>query len=74
MKQITLIKCDDGAIWVTSDENQNGTESTFNKITDESKQMMIALAEFLGYEPAELLYFDDGFEDEEDYDDDEEEI
>lgn len=69
MKQITLIKCDDGAIWVTSDENQNGTESTFNKITDESKQMMIALAEFLGYEPAELLYFDDGFEDEEDDDD-----
>lgn len=64
MKQITLIKCDDGAIWVTSDKNQIGTESTFNKITDESKQMMIALAEFFGYEPAELLYFDDGFEDE----------
>lgn len=64
MKQITLIKCDDGAIWVTSDENQIGTESTFSAITDESKQMMIALAEFLGYEPAEVLYFDDGFEDE----------
>lgn len=64
MKKITLIKCDDGAIWVTSDTDQNGTESHFNKITDESKQMMIALAEFLGYEPAELLNFDDGFEDE----------
>ena len=59
MKQITLIKCDDEAIWVTSDEDQIGTESTFNKITDESKQMMIALAEFLGYEPACLLNFDD---------------
>lgn len=58
MKQITLIKCDDGAIWVTSDENQIGTESTFGKITDESKQMMIALAEFLGYEPAHLLDFE----------------
>ena len=70
MKQITLIKCDDGAIWVTSDEDQNGTESTFSKITDESKQMMIALAEFFGYEPAEVLYFDDGFGDEEDDDED----
>lgn len=59
MKQITLIKCDDGAIWVTSDEDQNGTESTFDKITDESEQMMIALAEFLGYEPANLLNFND---------------
>ena len=59
MKQITLIKCDDGAIWVTSDENQIGTESTFNKITNEDKQMMIALAEFLGYEPASVLCFDD---------------
>lgn len=59
MKQITLIKCDDGAIWVTSDENQVGSESTFDKITNEDQQMMIALANFLGYEPASLLCFDD---------------
>ena len=65
MTQISLIKCDDGSIWVTSDENQNGTESKFNKITDERKQMMIALAEFLGYEPANVLWFDEPFEDEE---------
>ena len=64
MERITLIKCDDGAIWVTSDENQNGTESTFKKITDDSKQMMIALAEFLGYEPAMVLDFGEPFEDE----------
>lgn len=63
MERITLIKCDDGSIWVTSDENQIGTESTFDKITDERKQMMIALAEFLGYEPANILCFDDDFVD-----------
>jgi len=56
---ITLKKCEDGAIWVTSDTDQNGTESTFDKITDESMQMMIALADFLGYEPAHVLDFDD---------------
>lgn len=59
MNKITLIKCDDGAIWVTSDENPIGTESTFDKITNEDQQMMIALAEFLGYEPASLLSFDE---------------
>lgn len=64
MKRITLIKCDDGAIWVTSDENEIGTESYFNKIKNEDKQMMIALAEFLGYEPSSVLCFDDGFGDE----------
>lgn len=64
MKRITLIKCDDGAIWVTSDENEIGIESYFNKIKDEDKQMMIALAEFLGYEPSSVLCFDDGFGDE----------
>ena len=57
MKRITLIKCDDGSIWVTSDDDQIGTESKFNKITDENKQMMIALADFLGYEPSHILDF-----------------
>lgn len=67
MERITLIKCDDGAIWVTSDEDQIGTESKFNKITDEQEQMMIALADFFGYEPAQLLNFDFADECEEDY-------
>lgn len=66
MERITLIKCEDGAIWVTSDEDGIGTESAFKKITDERKQMMIALAEFLGYEPSSVLCFDDGFEDDDD--------
>ena len=39
--------------------------SIFNKITYEPKQALIALAEFYGYEPAGLLYFDEGLEDEE---------
>lgn len=59
MEKITLIKCEDGAIWVTSDENEIGTESTFENITDENQQMMIALADFLGYEASSVLCFDD---------------
>lgn len=55
MRTITLTKCSDGAIWVTSDENQIGTESYFKEITDEKQQMLVALSEFLGYEPYELL-------------------
>jgi hypothetical protein len=59
MERIILTKCDDGAIWVTSDENEIGTESYFDSIQDEDKQMMIALANFLGYEPSSVLCFDD---------------
>ena len=66
MKRITLIKCDDGAIWVTSDENEIGTKNYFYKINDEDKQMMISLAEFLGYEPSSVLCFDDDYVDQED--------
>ena len=79
MEKITLIRCDDNTIWVTSDENQIGSESKFNKIKDEKKRMMIALAEFLGYEPARILDFsgmyeyefedDEGLCDEEEEDD-----
>ena len=60
MERITLIKCDEGkTIWVTSDENQIGSESSLIEIQDEDKQFMIALAEFLGYEPSSVLAFDD---------------
>lgn len=58
MKYITLTKCEDGNIWVTSDEDQIGTESAFEQITDEKDQMLIALTEFLGYEPANVLNLD----------------
>lgn len=66
MKKITLIKCDDGSISVSADEGQINTKSTFDTITDENEQFMIALADFLGYEPAHLLDFEglmDYFED-----------
>lgn len=55
METIHMVKCDDGSIWVTSDEDLNGTESTFKEIKDEKQQFLIALAEFLGYEPYELM-------------------
>ena len=58
MQQIILSKCDDGAIWVTSDEDQIGTESYFKRITDEKEQFLIAIAEILGFEPAALLNLD----------------
>ena len=58
MKTIILTKTEDGVIKVTSDKNQIGTESIFDKITDESEQFIIALTDFLGYEPAELLNLD----------------
>lgn len=59
MERITLIKTEDNTVWVTSDENGIGTETAFKDIKDEDKQMMIALAEFLGYEPSNVLCFDD---------------
>lgn len=59
MERITLIKTEDNTIWVTSDENGIGTETEFKSIKNEDKQMMIALAEFLGYEPSSVLCFDD---------------
>ena len=69
MDKINLIKCDDGAIWVTTDEDQNGREYDLSSIKDEGMQMLWALASFLGYEPSEVLNIEE--EDDEDcYDDD----
>jgi hypothetical protein len=59
MERITLIRTEDDTIWVTSDENGIGTESSVKGIKDEDQQMMIALANFLGYEPLNVLCFDD---------------
>lgn len=59
METITLKRLDEDTIWVTADVDQVGTESTFKEIRDEGAQMLIALAEFLGYEPTELFNFDD---------------
>lgn len=59
MEKITLIKTEDNTIWVTSDEDANGIESKIDRCYDDGQSMLIALAEFLGYEPLELLNFDE---------------
>lgn len=59
MGKITLIKTEDNTIWVTSDEDANGIESKIDRYYDDGQSMLIALAEFLGYEPLELLNFDE---------------
>lgn len=60
VEKITLIKCNDGSIWVTSDEDPNGTESIFSPKSEIpiEEQMMIALADFFEFEPANVLNFD----------------
>lgn len=58
MDKITLIKCDDGAIWVTTEDDPIGKEYNLETITETDKQMLWALASFLGYEAAELLNFE----------------
>lgn len=51
---------------VTVTDGRHTETSTFNKITYEPKQALIALAEFYGYDPAGILCFDEGFEDDAD--------
>lgn len=49
----------DNSVWVTSDDNQNGTELCFSKDIPEEKRILIAVAEFLGFDPESNLSFDD---------------
>lgn len=51
---ITIKKCEDGAFWVTSYEDPNGTEF-FDKNRSEIENMMISLVKFLGGYPDTLL-------------------
>lgn len=57
---------------VTVTDGRHTETSNFNKITDESKRALIALANFYGYEPAHLLDFEGlgEYEFEDDIDDD----
>ena len=48
MDTITIIRCDDGAIWVTSDDNPIGTEVRLDNMADDGRQELYALAKFLG--------------------------
>ena len=63
MKYIRLEKCEDGVIWVTSDEDWNGIELAFEEGGDESSQMLIALAEFLGFDSDKVLNLDEETDD-----------
>lgn len=58
-EKITIVKCDDGAIWITSDQNPVGIEARFENMPDDGRQELIALAEFFGFEPASIFCFDD---------------
>lgn len=59
MDRITLIKTTDDTIWVTSDENQIGIENEFKECKNVEQWMLIALADFLGYDPETVLCFDE---------------
>lgn len=51
------ITFEDNAVIVT--DGRSTDTSYFNKITDRTEQALIALANFYGYEPAELFNFND---------------
>ena len=62
---ITLKLTDNGkTVWVNSNEDPIGEESTFKHITDRQEQMLIALAQYLGFEPSWVLNLE-GIEEEE---------
>ena len=46
------------SFWVTSDDDAIGLEISFDRGVDENEMPMIALAEFLGYDPHEVLAFE----------------
>lgn len=55
MKQVFIQKCDDGVIWVTSDEDQNGIEVAPTSNESIEEQMLIALAKFFNYDSGKVL-------------------
>lgn len=58
---VTATRCEDGSIWVTSDLNQNGTETHFESVNEEidARQFLIAITEFLGFDPDSVLCLPD---------------
>ena len=58
IKQIIINRCSDGVLWVNSNFDPNGCEYNFKDTLDGRKQLMIALANYLGYEPGHILDFD----------------
>lgn len=58
-EKITIIRCDDGTIWVTSEQNPIGVEVNFSDMPDDGRQELAALAIFLGIDPSSTFCFDD---------------
>lgn len=63
VKRIILEKVGDDLIHVESNYDIVGMDIRVPKVDDESAQCMIALAEFLGYDPQDILNFDLTMED-----------
>lgn len=57
-KKITLERRNDSIILVTDDKTHS-SESKFEGIANEGYQFLVALADFFGYEPANILNIDD---------------
>lgn len=53
---IIITRCDDGAIWVTSDTDPFGIELSFEDGMDIKEQFLIAMAKFLGYDIKDIKY------------------
>lgn len=58
-EKITIVRCDDGTIWVTSDQNPIGVEVNLGDMPDDGRQEIVALAMFFGIDPSSTLCFDD---------------
>lgn len=56
LERVTLQVCeDDGNIWVTSDDDQNGREYKYDENVSDRERMLISLAWYLGYDPTIIL-------------------
>lgn len=56
MDQIIIQKCDDGTYWVTSNDDQIGSESYFSNMEREEYKFLVALADFLLLRPSDLIH------------------
>lgn len=55
MHDISMVKCSDGAIWTTSDEDQNGTDSVLKGNFSEEAEFLFALIDFLGLTQTQVI-------------------
>ena len=58
MEYINIKQCEDGVLWITSDEDPIGHEFTLDAVTDEEERFLIAFCNYLGFESSEMLNID----------------